>query len=75
MARLEIIKHCVNQDTGRLMKPGDIARDLSDFEISRHLAEGNAVPITDAEIERAVAAPPEKRKRRYTRKKKDGTDG
>ena len=73
MARLKIVKNCINQDTGRLMKPGDIARDLSDFEVSRHLAEGNAVPIIDAEVERAVASPPEKRKRRYTRKKKNGT--
>ena len=75
MARLEIIKHCVNQDTGRLMKPGDIVSDLSAFEIGRHLAEGSAVPFVEKEIERAVAAPPEKRKRKYTRRKKNGTDG
>ena len=75
MARAKIVKGCINQDTGRLLKPGDIVPDMSEMEFSRHLAEGNAVPVTDAEIERAVAAPPEKRRRRRGSTKKKTTEG
>jgi len=75
-AKLKFIKSCINQDTGRLIKAGDEMADLSDFEIGRHLAEGNAVPVSDATVERAVKTPPETRRRRTTgRKKKNVTNG
>jgi len=72
-SKLKFTKGCINQDNGRLIKAGDVLTDLSDFEVSRHLAEGNAVPVPD-EIERAISPAPEKRKRRYTRKKKTNGD-
>ena len=70
-SKYKVVRGCINQDTGRLMKADDIIHTMSAFEIGRHLAEGNIVPLPNIEIERAVAAPPEKRKRRYTRKKKN----
>ena len=73
-SKLKFTKGCINQDTGRLIKAGDVLSNLSDFEVSRHLAEGNAIPVPDDEIERAISPAPEKRKRRYTRRKKANGD-
>jgi len=70
--KVKVIRKCINQDTHRMLEPGDIVDDLSDFERGRHLAEGNVVPLCENEIERAVKTPPEKRRRR--RKKQNGTD-
>ena len=72
--QFKVVRGCINQDTGRLMKCGDTIYKLSEFEISRHLAEGNIVPLPTEKVEKAVAAPPEKRKRKYTRRKKNVTD-
>ncbi len=51
-----VIKSCINQDTGRKMEPGEIVCELSAFEIGRHLAEKNMIPM---EPETASVAPPE----------------
>jgi len=71
-SKYKVVRGCVNQDNKRLMKIGDIIYSMSAFEIGRHLAEGNIVPIPTDEIERAISAPPEvRKKRRYIRKAKN----
>jgi len=65
----EVVKPCIDQDTKRRLKPGELYTFKSDFEKGRHLAEGNVIPI-GTKIERAVSGPQETRKRR-TRKKRN----
>ena len=59
----KVVNKCINQDTKETMYPGDKVKNLSHFELGRHLAEGNIVPINGRSVERAVSDPPEKRKR------------
>jgi hypothetical protein len=59
--KVKIVKPCVNQDTKKRLKPGDIVDNFSAFELGRHFAEGNAIPIRDA-MEQAVNEPTETRR-------------
>jgi len=58
--KLRFLKDAVNQETGRRVTAGDVV-DVGEMEGGRHLAEGNAVPVTDRVIERAIDQPPERR--------------
>ena len=68
--KCKVIRACIDQDTKKRLEPGDIWQPASDFELGRHLAEANVVPVDDTVIERAVTAPPETRPKRRTRRKK-----
>lgn len=68
--KFKVVKPCVNQDDGSRLKPDDIITEFSDFERSRHLAEGNVIPLADSKREKAVSKQPEKRKRRTARNRK-----
>jgi hypothetical protein len=57
---LEFVKNAVNQDTGRRVKVGEVVQ-MGEMEGGRHLAEGNAVPMPDRVVERAIEQPPERR--------------
>lgn len=61
----KISNNCINQDTGKHLCPGDIVtypKDLNTFEMSRHLAEGNMVPLTKKNTtEKAIIKPKETR--------------
>lgn len=70
--KCKVIKACIDQDTKKKLEPGDIWQPSSDFELGRHLAEANVVPVDDTVVERAVVTPPETRKRRTRRKKQNG---
>ncbi len=70
----EVVQQCINQDTKEKLKPGDIVDNLSNFEIGRHLAEGNIIPVVEKKIKKAIIKPPETRKRRIGRKKKNDID-
>ena len=59
--KVKIVKPCINQDTKRRLEPGDVVDDFSAFELGRHFAEGNAIPIR-ADMERAVKEQPETRR-------------
>ena len=52
--RFEVLRPCINQDTGRKMKPGETISGLSSFEMGRHLAEGNIAPVKAAPKKRAA---------------------
>ena len=69
MAKYKAIKPFIDQDTKRRFEPGELYVPISNFEQSRHLAEGNVVPVNDADVEMAVETVPEVRKRRARRKK------
>ena len=66
--RLRFLKDAVNQETGRRVTAGDVV-DVGEMEGGRHLAEGNAVPVSDRVVERAVSQPPERRVVRPGRKR------
>ena len=59
--KYKVIRPCIDQDSKKKLQPGDTVHDLSDFEVGRHLAEGNIVPDIGPDIERSVKKPPEKR--------------
>jgi len=61
--KVKIVKPCVNQDTKKRLEPGDVVNDFSAFELGRHFAEGNAIPIRES-MERAVDTPAETRTKR-----------
>lgn len=67
--KYKVIKPCVDQDTKKKLDPGDSWSPSSEFEMGRHLAEGNIVPIDDRVIERAVNEPQETRKKRGRQKR------
>ena len=61
--KFKVVRPCIDQDRKKKLAPGDVVDNLSDFERGRHLAENNIVPLDDCEIERAVKAPAERRRR------------
>ena len=76
MMKVKVVSECIDQDGKRTLNPGEVVDDLSDFERGRHLAEGNVIPFVEREVEKAVKAPTEKRKRRTIgRKKKNESNG
>jgi hypothetical protein len=66
--KLRFVRDAVNQETGRRVAADDVI-ELGEMEGGRHLAEGNAVPVSDRVIERAVDQPPERRVVRPGRKR------
>jgi hypothetical protein len=58
--KLRFVRDAVNQETGRRVAADDVI-ELGEMEGGRHLAEGNAVPVSDRVIERAIDQPPERR--------------
>ena len=73
--KFKVVSPCINQDSGKKLKPGDFVENLSDFDRGRHLAEGNIVPVDDRRVERAVKKPAESRRRRRSAGKKVDSDG
>ena len=69
MPTLEFIKDAKNQDTGQPVKAGDVLT-VSDFEASRHLAEGNARLFKAPDRETSI----ETMTKRRGRKPKNGTN-
>jgi len=78
--KFKIVKNCINQGTEKNLCPDDIViypKDLNTFEMSRHLAEGNMIPLTKKDTtEKAIKRPgetrskPKQKKRTIVRRKK-----
>lgn len=61
--KFKVVAPCINQDTRQELQPDDIVEGMSAFEIGRHLAEGNIVPLGGPDIERSIRKAPERRRR------------
>jgi len=67
--KLRFVKDEVNDETGLRVKAGDEI-EIGEMEGGRHLAMGNAVPVSGRVVERAIEQPPERRVGRPPRGKK-----
>lgn len=63
MIKIEVTEDCINQDTHKRLKPGDVV-EVSEFEAGRLCAGKQAVPVVEEKRKKQVRKKYERRKRR-----------